>query len=158
MQIIFGQGGLLRNKTSNILKDFLFFFDFLSTFAFCLWPKHASKYMWSEYTFTQQWCIHSICILWHISIPTYILSITFWYSFDTVYTVCDYIQSTYTTGEVLKRNVDRRMKIGYDLKLLLFQLRDKHDDATCTPSSIWATTTTMGLQRLLTLHGIGYFG
>ena len=42
--------------------------------------------------------------------------------------MCDYIQSTYTTGEVLKRNVDRRMMIGSDIV--------KHDDATSTPSSI----------------------
>ena len=41
-------------------------------------------------------------------------------------------------------------------QLLLFQLRDKHDDAISTPSSIWATTTKMGLQRLITLLGYSW--
>ena len=34
-------------------------------------------------------------------------------------TVCAYIQETYTTAEVVKRNVDRRMKIGSDISQLL---------------------------------------
>ncbi len=34
--------------------------------------------------------------------------------------------STSTTGEVVKRNVDRRMKIGYDV--VTFFVFDKHDE------------------------------
>jgi hypothetical protein len=41
-----------------------------------------------------------------------------------LHTVWSYIQSTYTTGEVVKRNVDRRMKIGYNIRFY------EHDDDT----------------------------